>query len=138
MTCNFCRIAKHVKPEHIVYEDKAAVAFLSVEQLSKAHVLVIPKKHIRDIFDIDEKTAAHLMRITVRVAKAVKRTVRPAGINIYQCSGKAADQEVMHFHLHIFPRFKGDNLFNIYNNHHPKFRRSSYLEAIAERIRRSL
>jgi histidine triad (HIT) family protein len=135
MTCKFCNIAKHVTPEHIIYEDKLIMAFMSIEQLTKCHVLVIPKKHYKDIFELDEKVAERIFRITTRISKTVKKVVKPDGIDIYQCNGKYAGQVIFHFHMHIFPRFKGDGLFNVYNNKKPLYRNDNYLEKVAKEIR---
>lgn len=135
MTCKFCNIAKHVKPEHIVYEDKSVMAFMSIEQLTKYHILVIPKKHYKDIFELPEKTAESIFKITTRISKIMKRVVKPDGIDLYQCNGKYAGQVVFHFHMHIFPRFKGDGLFNIYNNKKPIYKNEEYLEEIGKKIK---
>ena len=138
MTCKFCNIAKHVKPEHIVYENKLVMAFMSIEQLTKSHILVIPKKHYKDIFDLPEKTAESIFKTTTRISKMVKNIIKPDGLDIYQCNGKYAGQVVFHFHMHIFPKFKGDGLFNIYNNKKPIFKDDNYLEQVAQKIKNKL
>lgn len=138
MHCKFCNIAKHVKPEHIVYENKFVMAFMSIEQLTKCHILVIPRKHYKDIFELDEEIAGKIFKITTRISKIVKKVIKPVGTDIYQCNGKYADQSVFHFHIHIFPRFKGDNLFKIYNKKRPVYRNDKYLEQISLRIKKTL
>ena len=138
MKCKFCNIARHVKPEHIIYEDSLVSAFMSKEQLAKCHILVIPKKHYKDIYELDERIAGRIFQITARLSKIVKKTINPDGLDIYQCNGKYADQSVFHFHIHIFPRFKGDNLFNIYNRKKPLFKDNLYLEKISHKLRNAL
>ena len=98
MTCKFCNIAKHIKSEHIIYEDKLVIAFMSIEQLTKCHILIIPKKHYKDIFELDEKVAERIFKITTRISKIVKKVIKPDGLDIYQCNGKYAGQVIFHFH----------------------------------------
>jgi histidine triad (HIT) family protein len=138
MTCKFCNIAKHVKKEHIIFEDRLVMAFMSIEQITRCHILVIPKKHYKDIFDLDEKVAERIFKITTRISKIVKKIIKPDGLDIYQCNGKYAGQVVFHFHMHIFPRFKGDGLFNIYNNKKPMFKDDEYLGSVAKKIKNNL
>ncbi len=138
MACKFCNIAKHVKPEHIIYEDSLVSAFMSTEQLAKCHILVIPKKHYKDIFELDDKVAGKIFQTTAMLSKVVKKVIKPDGLDIYQCNGKYADQSVFHFYIHIFPRFKGDGLFNIYNKKRPIYMNDSYLERISQKIKRLL
>ncbi len=138
MACKFCNIAKHVKPEHIIYEDDLVMAFMSIEQLTKSHILVIPKRHYKDIFALDEKIAERIFRIVTRLSKIVKQVVRPDGLDIYECNGKVAGQIIMHFHMHVFPRFKGDGLFKIYGHRKPLFRNDKYLEKVARKIKSQL
>ena len=138
MVCKFCNIAKHVKKEYIIYEDKLVMAFMSIEQITKCHILVIPKKHFKDIFELDEKVAERIFRIATRISKIVKKIIKPDGLDVYQCNGKYAGQVIFHFHMHVFPRFKGDGLFNIYNNKKPVFKDSNYLENVAKKIKHNL
>lgn len=138
MNCKFCNIAKHVKPAHVIYEDSLVCAFMNVEQLTKCHILVIPKKHYKDIFGLDEKMAGRVFQVTTRLSKAVKKIIKPNGLDIFQCNGKYADQSIFHFHMHIFPRFKGDGLFSIYNKKKPVYKDDKYLEEISKRIRNAL
>jgi len=128
----------HATPEHIVYEDNIVMAFMSKEQLVKCHILVIPKKHYKDIFDLDERVAERIFRITTRLSKIIKKVIAPDGLDVYQCNGKYAGQSVFHFHMHIFPRYKGDGLFNIYNKMKPVYRNDKYLEQVCKKIKKRL
>lgn len=108
--CIFCKIIARELPAEIVFEDEHTLAFLSIEPIHKGHTLVIPKKHVENIFDIDEETVAALYRSVKRVAPAVKNGVQADGVNIHNNNGAHAGQEVFHYHAHIIPRFKDDNL----------------------------
>ena len=138
MKCRFCNVARHIKPEHVVYENRSVIAYMSREQLTKCHILVIPKKHYRDIFDIDEKISAKIFKITVKLSKIVRKAINPDGLDVYQCNGKYADQSVFHFHMHIFPRFKGGGWFKIYEKKRPLYRNDRYLGQICANIKKLL
>jgi histidine triad (HIT) family protein len=71
---------------------------------------VIPKRHVRDIYGMDEETAAAVMRTAVRVARAIKRALQPDGMNLVQSNERAGGQDIFHFHIHVIPRWYGDGL----------------------------
>ena len=92
----------------MVYEDEETLAFMDVAPLARGHVLVIPRSHVAAIWELDDKTAAALMQITVRIAAAVNAALRPEGMNLFHSTGAAAGQTVFHVHLHVVPRNRGD------------------------------
>lgn len=106
--CIFCRIAKGKIPSAKIYEDKKVIAFLDIAPVNKGHALVVPKKHFSDISDISEADLKSVAAAAKKVAVALKKSLKPEGINILQSNGRAAGQVVMHFHLHVIPRFEGD------------------------------
>ena len=107
--CVFCDIIAGNLPASVVYEDKTVMAIMDISPVNPGHVIVIPKKHIPYMADMDEDTGAHLFRITMRMQKAIRRSgVRCEGINLFLADGEAAFQDVFHLHMHIIPRFKGD------------------------------
>lgn len=108
-TCIFCDIIAGRAPASFVYEDEVVVAFMTIGPVNPGHVLVIPREHTAYMSEMDEHTGAHLFRVTMRVAEAIRRSgVRCEGINLFLADGEAAFQEVFHVHMHVFPRFKGD------------------------------
>ena len=108
--CIFCAIAEGRAPASVVYEDEQTVAFMDTHPAARGHTLVIPRRHFRNVYDIDPKAAAAVTRTTVRVAKAVRAALQPDGMNIFQSNERAAFQSVFHYHVHIVPRWMGDNL----------------------------
>lgn len=109
--CIFCQIISNAASAHVLYENDFATAFLSLEN----HPLIVPKKHVRDIFELDDIYAAEIMKAAVVVAKATRATLRCDGINLIQSNGEAAGQDVFHFHLHIKPRWHNDNVMLHWN-----------------------
>ncbi len=108
--CVFCRIIEGKVPASVVYRDDMVAAFMDIRPVNTGHVLVIPLKHFTELSDMDEETGLRLFQVTMRVQKAVRASgVRCEGINLFLADGEAAFQEVFHVHMHIFPRFKGDD-----------------------------
>ncbi len=104
-SCVFCRIIQRQAPAHVVTEDEHVIVFLSLEN----HPLVVPKRHIPDIYSLDEATGAHIMRATIEVARAVKMGLACEGVLLIQANEPAAGQDVFHFHLHVYPRWRAVN-----------------------------
>jgi histidine triad (HIT) family protein len=108
--CIFCLIDKGTIPASIVYRDELSLAFMDLNQPTRGHVLVIPHRHSVDLFDITPADAAAVMETSRVLAAAVKAAVNADGIMLWQSNGKAATQEVFHYHMHIFARFFDDDI----------------------------
>ena len=100
----FQKIIKKEVPADIVYEDEHTLAFLDHNPSTKGHTLVIPKKPIADIFELDDETGTHLIKTVTKVSRAIKKATGAKGINLIVNNGIEADQEVFHIHFHIIPR----------------------------------
>ncbi|MCI0777291.1 MAG: HIT family protein [Chloroflexi bacterium] len=107
--CIFCQIVAGEVEASVAYEDDLTVAFLDLRQFHAGHTLVVPRRHIRDIYGLDEKIGGALMAAISRVAEGVREAFQPDGINIWQSNG-APWQEVFHLHFHILPRWRDDQL----------------------------
>lgn len=107
--CIFCRIIRAEAPASIVYEDEHCLAIMDLQPVNPGHVLIIPRQHVTYFHEMEEDLAAHIFRIGLRMDKALRKTdLRCEGVNFFAADGRAAFQEVMHAHLHIFPRYRGD------------------------------
>jgi histidine triad (HIT) family protein len=106
--CIFCRIGAGTAPASIIAETPDALAFMDINQPTPGHALVIPRLHVRDIYELDDELAASVFSLTVRVAKAVKLALAPDGLNLLQANERAGQQEVFHFHMHVIARYAGD------------------------------
>ena len=107
-SCPFCRIARHEQPAEILQEDEDALALMDLYPATVGHVLVIPKRHIENIYELPPELGAHLMAMAVEIARAIKQTLAPDGLNLIQANESAAGQTIPHFHLHIVPRYRSD------------------------------
>ena len=108
--CIFCAIAAKRAPAAIVYESADALAFLDIHPVVEGHMLVIPKKHCRNLFDLDDecgKAVAHASRI---VARALRAAFNADGLTVLQSNERAGGQAVFHYHAHLAPRFFNDGL----------------------------
>ena len=109
--CIFCKIINRQIPAYILDENEDVVTFLSLEN----HPLVVPKRHIPNIYALDDRSASAVMVEAVKIAKAVKEGVRCDGVNLVQANEPAANQDVFHFHLHIKPRWYNDTVILHWN-----------------------
>ncbi len=135
--CIFCRIVAGAAPASIVYDDAVTLAFMDLRQISRGHVLVVPKRHVRDILELDDATGAAVMSTVALVARAVQAAFAPDGMNVIQSNGEAAGQEVFHLHMHVLPRHTGDGLLRVYGAH-PSLTPRSELDAQAAALRDAL
>jgi len=116
--CVFCEIIKGNIPSKKIYEDDQVVAILDISQATLGHTLVMPKNHYANLYEIDDNTLSHLIKVTKMIAKHYKE-VDPTieGINLLNNNEEAAGQSVMHYHMHILPRRKNDDLLIQFKEH---------------------
>lgn len=108
--CIFCKIANGDIPSATVYEDNDMRAILDIAPGNHGHVLILPKNHYDNVFELDKEVASKIFAKATELAKAVKEATNCDGVNLVQNNGEAAGQTVMHFHLHIIPRFINDTV----------------------------
>lgn len=120
-SCPFCAIIMGEGPARVVYRDDHAVAFFPLRPATFGHTLVVPRRHIPDIWELPEADAACLSRTVLRGAAALRAAVAPDGLNIIQSSGAAATQTVPHLHVHLVPRWAADAMGPIWPAHPPSY-----------------
>ncbi len=86
------------------------MAFLDIRPLNLGHVLVIPKAHYVDVFDIPANEFSNIYKVAKTISGAIKKASNSDGISIIQQNGKAAGQDIFHLHVHVVPRFEGQKL----------------------------
>lgn len=101
----FEKIIDREIPANIVYEDNEVLAFMDAFPLSKGHTLVIPKRPIENIYELDDETGAKVMAAVTKVSKALRDAFNPKGLNVVQNNGSYASQSVFHLHFHLIPRY---------------------------------
>lgn len=115
--CIFCKIINGEIPSKKVYEDEDVLAILDISQATKGHTLVLPKKHYANVLEIEDDTFIKVMNKTKMLAKKITENLSAEGCNILNNCNEAAGQTVMHFHVHILPRYKDDDLKLEFTNH---------------------
>jgi histidine triad (HIT) family protein len=108
--CPFCEIVSGSPGQEIVHADERVVAFLCEPPAAWGHVLVVPRAHTPGIWEIDPEDFRAVTDATRWLAHALRAGLRAEGVNLRQNSGRAAGQDVFHFHLHVIPRYEGDTL----------------------------
>ncbi len=131
VSCVFCDIVNDKISSHKVYETDDVLVFAPLKEdiISKGHLLVIPKKHYVDIYDIPLSEITKIFEVIKFVSNVLKEKFDVKGVNILHASGKAAQQSCFHFHMHLIPRYEDDGLdtwpetgyeekdfFNVYNS----------------------
>ncbi|MGQ0663165.1 MAG: HIT family protein [Pseudomonadota bacterium] len=108
--CVFCKIVAGTIPCFKLFEDGRTLAFLDINPVNPGHALIIPKAHAPNLVASSDDDLATTMAAAKRVAAALEKTLQPDGINLVQANGPGAAQSVLHFHLHVIPRARGDDL----------------------------
>jgi len=106
--CIFCKIAAGMIPSETVYEDELFRAILDLGPASAGHTLILPKKHFKDVTELKEPYASQVLPVAAKIGAAMKKGLGCAGFNLVQNNGEAAGQTVMHFHMHVIPRYEGE------------------------------
>lgn len=137
--CVFCDILRGESPASIVYQDDVCTAFMDIQPVNPGHVLVIPNRHAAFLADMDEDTGAHLFRVAQRLASALRKTqIECEGVNLFLADGEAAGQEIIHVHLHVFPRFKDDGFGFTFRSTYTNRPQRAELDTLAQQIRQEL
>jgi histidine triad (HIT) family protein len=108
--CIFCKIVKGEIPSDKIFENDKVFSFLDISPISKGHTLVIPKKHYENVFDISEAELKEIILIVKKLSDKIRKDFKAQGINLFNASGRVAEQSVFHFHFHIIPRYENDDL----------------------------
>lgn len=137
--CVFCRILAGELPASFVLREGRVAAFMDIQPVNPGHVLVIPVRHAVSLDDLDADEAAEMMRAGRRVAAALRASgVRCEGVNLFLADGEAAGQEVFHAHLHVLPRWRGDEFGLRFGPHYRDLPPRSALDDAAGAIRGAL
>ncbi len=131
MDCIFCKIIEGKIPSYKVYEDENVFAFLDITQGTKGHTLIIPKEHIKNVYDLTEGMAENIFKVVPKIAKALKTAFNPIGINIISNNEKPL-QSVFHFHIHLVPRYENDGMELSTVNNYGKFSEEYFMTLVKD------
>ena len=108
--CIFCRIVSGDIPSMRIYENEMTLAFMDIVKDVDGHILVIPQKHCKNILDCDTETLSSVMQAVKTVSMHLTAECGYDGVNLLNASDECAGQSVPHFHVHIIPRRKDDQI----------------------------
>ncbi len=116
--CPFCRLVRGLdtrvsSQDDIVYRDERVLAFVPSSRWpnNPGHVLVIPTAHYENVYDLPPELATPMQRVVRAVAIAFKETYGCQGVSTRQHNEPSGQQDVWHYHQHVFPRYHGDDLY---------------------------
>lgn len=104
LPCPFCDLGPRVVSEHAL-----ACAVLDLQPASPGHTLVIPKRHCESFFDLESSEVAACFELLRKERERLLREFRPDGFNVGVNDGTAAGQSIVHTHVHLIPRYRGDH-----------------------------
>jgi histidine triad (HIT) family protein len=108
--CIFCQIIAGEIPAQIIDEGEQTVAFMDINPATRGHALVVPRRHARDLLEIEPADLEAVVLTAQRVAARMPDRLGADGVNLLNSCGRAAWQTVFHFHMHVIPRYGGDPL----------------------------
>jgi len=109
-TCMFCKIINGSESAQVLYRDENVITFFPKTMNVKGHMIIAPIMHFTDIFDIQEDVLNSLMDRIIFLSNHCQQKLEAEGVNILHASGERAQQSIPHFHFHLLPRFKNDNI----------------------------
>lgn len=108
--CIFCKIANGEIPSATLFENEEFRVILDLGPASKGHALILPKSHAANIYELPDEMAGKAMILAKHMASKLTDALNCDGFNIVQNNGEVAGQTVFHFHMHLIPRYKGDQV----------------------------
>ncbi len=135
-SCIFCKIANGQIPSATVYEDEKFRVILDMGPATKGHALILPKEHFKNVCDLNEAYGKEVLALAAKIGQGMMKGLGCDGFNLVQNNGKAAGQTVMHFHVHVIPRY-ADGPKNI-AAWEPQTADGEELKHLAEQIKNAL
>ncbi len=106
--CIFCKIASGEIPSKALYEDDDFKVILDLGPAAKGHALILPKEHADNLYELSDATASKVLVLAKKMATKMTEKLHCDGFNLVQNNGEVAGQTVMHFHMHLIPRYADD------------------------------
>ena len=123
--CPFCEVAAGggdalTQPEDVVYRDEWVTAFIASHWWpnNPGHVIIVPNVHYESIYDLPDDVAAHIHHTAREIAIAFKVVYGCGGTSTRQHNEPAGSQDVWHYHMHVFPRYRNDYLYDLTHRRH--------------------
>lgn len=111
--CIFCKIIKGEIPSMTIYEDDIVKVFLDINPTTNGDTLIVPKKHIENMLDLNDTTLSHINKISKEIYKLLNEKLNIDGLTLVQ--NNFYGQEIKHYHVHLIPRYKNDDVKQLSN-----------------------
>ena len=143
--CPFCSLIRGIEGEHvcsvqsdIVYCDEMVTALIGSHQWPNNHgnVIIVPNKHFENIYDLPVAYASHIHRIARLIALAFKEVYDCDGVSTRQHNEPAGNQDVWHYHLHVTPRYAGDQFYESRREVMPAAERAAHAQRLRDCLAR--
>lgn len=108
--CIFCKLANGQIPTNAIYEDEDFKVIMDANPATKGHCIMLPKTHADNLFELPDEYGAKIMPLAKKCCKVLKEVLHCDGINVLQNNGESAGQTVFHLHVHLIPRYDGDQV----------------------------
>lgn len=106
--CIFCKLANGEIPTRSIYEDEDFNVILDLSPATRGHALILPKEHADNLYELEDRTASKVLVLAKKLVKSMTKKLGCDGFNLVQNNGQVAGQTVLHYHLHLIPRYEGD------------------------------
>jgi len=113
--CVFCKIVSKEISSEILYENDKVISVLDINPIHFGHALILPKEHCNDFLDLPDETYHSILQAARIVTHALVQSLKLEGYNLFSNNGTIAGQSVFHFHLHVTPRYRNDNIRFVLN-----------------------
>ncbi|MBO5503740.1 MAG: HIT domain-containing protein [Lachnospiraceae bacterium] len=113
--CIFCKIANGEIPSRTLYEDEKFRVIMDLGPATRGHSLILPKEHYANLYEIPEDLAADAAKLAKKLAIRMTEKLGADGFNIIQNNNEAAGQTVLHYHVHLIPRYQNDGQHILWN-----------------------
>jgi histidine triad (HIT) family protein len=134
--CVFCKIVRRQLPASLLAEDDDAMAFLDIHPINPGHFLVTPKVHAAHLTNLPPGAGGRIFEMARELAGALQKCgVKCEGVNFHLADGEVAGQEILHVHLHVYPRYAGDGVGLRMGPHYGAMPKREELDRIAASIR---
>ncbi|MEK4155709.1 HIT family protein [Paenibacillus odorifer] len=139
-TCPFCLLVSgienedvHSKQADIIYKDHYITAFIASHWYpnNEGHVLIIPNQHIENIYTLEVEISNRIHELEIEIAKGLKEVYKCDGVSSRQHNEPDGSQDVWHYHLHVFPRYHGDNLYGTFGKLSDESTRKNFAQLLS-------
>ena len=130
--CIFCAMQRGEIPFAEVFSNEFLFAFMDIGPLNHGHVLIVPKEHYANIFEVPPSLGAEVISAMQGIGKAVMEATGAGGLNVVQNNFAPSGQAVFHIHWHLIPRFEGDGLLKWTPG---KYENNSQMSSLGVKIR---